>query len=123
MDETERHVFVKSMANQTTLKKWLYRLRMKEDMNLRVHLGAFNTLVRDVFNTGEKIKEEDQVCLFMASIPKSYDPITMSLLGKNSDLTMSEVLVILLDSESLRQCEEDVSGSSSALMAASDWRR
>jgi gag-polypeptide of LTR copia-type len=76
-----------------------------------------------VFNTGEKIKEKDQVCLFMASLPKSYDPITMSLLGKNSDLTMLEVLVVLLDSESLKQCEEDVSGSSSALVAASDWRR
>jgi hypothetical protein len=36
---------------------------------------------------------------------------------------MSEVTAILLDSESLRQCEEDVSGSSSMLVTASDWRR
>jgi hypothetical protein len=32
--------------------------------------------------------------------------IMMSLLEKNSDLTMSEVTVVLLDFESLRQREE-----------------
>jgi gag-polypeptide of LTR copia-type len=106
----------KSLASWTALKKRLYRLRMDEGINLRVHLGAFNTLVRDVFNAGEKIKEDDQACLFMASLPKSYDPITMSLLGKKSDLTMSEMTAILLDSESLRQREEDVLGSSSVLL-------
>jgi hypothetical protein len=76
-----------------------------------------------VFNAGGKIEEDDQACLFMASLPKSYDPITMSLLGKKSDLTMSEMSAIFLDSESLRQRGEDVSGSSSAFVTASDWRR
>jgi Zinc knuckle len=52
-----------------------------------------------------------------------YDPITMSLLGKKSDLTMSEVISVFLDSESLRQRKEDVLGSSSVLVIASDWRR
>jgi hypothetical protein len=47
----------------------------------------------------------------------------MPLLGKKSDLTMSEVIVVLLDFESLRQREEDVTGSFSALVTASDWRR
>jgi hypothetical protein len=32
---------------------------MKESMDLRIHLGAFNILVRDVFNAGGKIEEED----------------------------------------------------------------
>jgi gag-polypeptide of LTR copia-type len=63
----------KSLTSQTVLKKRLYRLRMEEGMNLRVHLGAFNTLVRDVFNAGGKIEEEDQACLFMVSLSKSYD--------------------------------------------------
>jgi hypothetical protein len=59
----------------------------------------------------------------MTSLPKSYDPITMSFLDKKNDLTMSEVTFIFLDFESLRQRKEDVSGSSSALVIASDWRR
>jgi gag-polypeptide of LTR copia-type len=63
----------KSLTSQTVLKKRLYRLRMEEGMDLRVHLGAFNTLVRDVFNAGGKIEEEDQACLFMVSLSKSYD--------------------------------------------------
>jgi gag-polypeptide of LTR copia-type len=113
----------KFLASRTALKKRLYRLRMEEGMDLRVHLGAFNTLVRDVFNTGGKIEEEDQACLFMSSLSKSYDPITMPLLGKKSYLTMSEVTTVLLDSESLRQREKDVSGSSSVLVTTSDWRR
>jgi hypothetical protein len=58
----------------------------------------------------------------MTSLLKSYDQIMMSLLGKKSDLTMSEVTVIFLDFESLRQRKEDVSRSSSALVIASDWR-
>jgi hypothetical protein len=41
---------------------------MKQGMDLRVHLSAFNILVRDVFNAGRKIEENDQVCLFMASL-------------------------------------------------------
>jgi gag-polypeptide of LTR copia-type len=49
-------------------------------MDLRVHLGAFNTLVRDIFNSGEKIEKENQACLFMTSLPKSYDLVTISLL-------------------------------------------
>jgi gag-polypeptide of LTR copia-type len=112
----------KSLASQTALKKRLYRLRMEEGMDLRVHFGVFNTLVRDVFNTGGKIEEDDQTCLFMASLSKSYDPIMMYLLGKKSDITMSEVTTVLLDFESLRQRKEHVSGSSSALMTTSDWR-
>jgi hypothetical protein len=59
----------------------------------------------------------------MASLSKSYDSITMSLLGKKIDLTMSEVIAVLLDSESVRQCKENVSGSSSAFVTVSDWRR
>jgi gag-polypeptide of LTR copia-type len=35
----------KSLASRTALKKRLYRFRMEEGMYLRVHLGAFNTLV------------------------------------------------------------------------------
>jgi hypothetical protein len=58
----------------------------------------------------------------MVSLSKSYDPIMMSLLGKKSDLTMSDMTIILLNSEFLRQHEEDVSGSSSVLVTASDWR-
>jgi gag-polypeptide of LTR copia-type len=57
----------KSLASRTALMKLLYQFRMKEDMNLKVHLDAFNILVRDVFNTDEKIEEEDQTYLFMAS--------------------------------------------------------
>jgi hypothetical protein len=43
---------------------------MEEDMDLRVHLGVFDTLMRDVFNEGGKIEKEDQTCLFMASFSK-----------------------------------------------------
>lgn len=91
-----------SLASQTALKKWLYWLRMEKGMDLRAYLGAFNTLIKDVFNAGGKIEEEDKAYLFMASLPKSYDPITILLLGLKSKLTMGEVTAILLDSESLR---------------------
>jgi hypothetical protein len=57
---------------------------------------------RDVFNAGEKIEEEDQAYLFMASLSKSYDPIIMLLLEKKSDLIMSNVTAILLNFKSLR---------------------
>jgi gag-polypeptide of LTR copia-type len=57
----------KSLASRTTLMKLLYQFRMEENMNLKVHLDAFNILMRDVFNTDEKIEEEDQAYLFMAS--------------------------------------------------------
>jgi gag-polypeptide of LTR copia-type len=112
----------KSLTSRTALKKRLYRLKMEEGMDLRVHLGAFNTLVRDMFNAGRKIEDEDQACLFMASLLKSYDPIMMSLLGKKSDVSMSEVTAILLDFESLRRRKEDMSRSSSVLVIASNWR-
>jgi hypothetical protein len=58
----------------------------------------------------------------MTSLSKSYDPIMMLLLGKKSDLIMSEVTAILLNFKSLRQYEKDVSGSSSALTIVLDWQ-
>jgi gag-polypeptide of LTR copia-type len=96
---------------------------MVDGIDLRVHLGAFNTLVQDVFNAGGKIEEEDQAYLFRTSLPMSYDVITMSLLENNSDLTMSEVTAVLLDFASSRQREEDVSGSTRAIVNSSHWRR
>jgi gag-polypeptide of LTR copia-type len=72
----------KSLASRTALKKRLYRLRLEEGMDLRVHFGAFNTLVRDMFNAGGKIEKDDQACLFVISLSKSYDPITICLLEK-----------------------------------------
>jgi gag-polypeptide of LTR copia-type len=49
----------KSLASRTALKKLLYRLKMEEGIDLRIHLGALNTLVQDVFNVGGKIEKED----------------------------------------------------------------
>jgi gag-polypeptide of LTR copia-type len=92
----------KSLASQTALKKRLYRLRMEKGMDLKVHLGAFNTWVRDVFNAGEKIEWEDQAYLFMTSLSKSYDPTMMPLLGEKNELIMLEMIAVLLDFESLR---------------------
>jgi gag-polypeptide of LTR copia-type len=63
----------KSLTSQTTLKKWLYQLRMEEGMNLRVHLDVFNTLMRDVFNAGGKIEKDDQACLFRAFMDSGGD--------------------------------------------------
>jgi gag-polypeptide of LTR copia-type len=111
----------KSSASQTALKKQFYRLRLEKGMDLRIQLDAFTTLLRDVFNTGGKIEKDDQACLFMTSLSKSYDLI-MPLLGKKSDLTMSKVTTVLLDYESLRHREENVSGSSSVHVTALVWR-
>jgi gag-polypeptide of LTR copia-type len=58
----------KSLTSRTTLKKWLYQLRMEEGMNLRVPLDVFNTLMRDVFNAGGKIEKDDQACLFRVTL-------------------------------------------------------
>jgi hypothetical protein len=44
----------------------------------------------------------------------------MPLLGKKSDLTMSEMTAVLLDSESLRQRKEDMLGSYSAFVTVSN---
>jgi gag-polypeptide of LTR copia-type len=51
----------KSLASRTASKKQLYRLRMEEGKDLRVHLGAFNTLVRDVFNAGDPGQSDDKI--------------------------------------------------------------
>jgi gag-polypeptide of LTR copia-type len=96
---------------------------MEEGIELMAHPSTFNNLVRNMFNAGGKIEEEDQACLFITSLPKSYDSTTMSFLGKKCDLTMLKVTIILLNSKSLRQHEEDVSESSSAIVTALDWRR
>jgi gag-polypeptide of LTR copia-type len=51
----------KSLASRTASKKRLYRLRMEEGKDLRVHLGAFNTLVRDVFNASDPGQSDDKI--------------------------------------------------------------
>jgi hypothetical protein len=71
----------------------------------------------------KRLRKNIELIYFMTSLLNSYDFITMSLLGNKSDLTMSELTILLLDYESLRWHKENVSESPNALVLELDRRR
>ncbi|VFQ86382.1 unnamed protein product [Cuscuta campestris] len=77
----------------------LYSLKMEEGSNLHDHINMFNQLVCQLMNADDKIKDEEQALLLLASLPKSYKPLVQMLLVGRTTLTVDEVTAALCESE------------------------
>jgi len=75
----------KSLTNRLCLKMELYSLKMEEGDDLHDHTNSFNQLVCQLLNLDDKIDDEEQALLLLASLPKSYKAIVQTMLvGKTT---------------------------------------
>ena len=68
----------KSLTNRLCLKMHLYTSRMDEGGNIYDYINNFNKLVYQLLNLGEKIEEEEQSVLLLASLPKCYKSLVQT---------------------------------------------
>ena len=86
---------LKSLTNQPCLKMELYLLKMEEGGNLHDPINAFNQLVCQLLNADDKIEDEEQLLLLLASLPKSYKLIEEIMLVGKTALKLDEVTMLL----------------------------
>ena len=74
IDEARDIYASKSLTNRLCLKMELYSSKMEEGDDLHDHINSFNRLVCQLLNTDNKIEDEEQALLLLASLPKFYKP-------------------------------------------------
>ena len=65
----------KSLTNKLCLRLKLYQLMKDEDTTMQDHNNTFNKLVCQLLNVDEKLTDEEQSLLLLASLPKDYRSI------------------------------------------------
>ena len=63
----------------------MYQLMKDEDTTMQEHINKFNKLVCQIMNVDEKLTDEEQALLLLASLSKDYRNIVQTLLvGRDS---------------------------------------
>nr|KYP53542.1 Retrovirus-related Pol polyprotein from transposon TNT 1-94 [Cajanus cajan] len=89
----------KSLTNRLCLKMELYQLKMEIGENLHDHINHFNQLVCQLLNVNEKIYNEEQAMLLLASLPMSYKSLVQTLLVGKTSLKLDQVTSALRENE------------------------
>ena len=106
-------------------------------MTFQDHINKFNELVCQLLNADEKISDQEQALLVLASLPKSYRPIVQTLLIGREKITLEEAITIVKENERMISKmdvegfeEEDGRGGDERTLAAEEsgrgrnkWRR
>jgi len=77
----------------------LYQLKMEMGGDLHDHINKFNQLVSQLLNANDKLSDEKQVLLLLASLPKSFKALIQMLLVGKLNLKLDEVTTTLRENE------------------------
>jgi len=69
-----------SLTNRLCLKMELYQLKMEIGGDLHDHINKFNQLVSQLLNANDKLSDEEQTLLLLASLPRSFKALIQTLL-------------------------------------------
>ena len=76
--------------------RWeLYQLMKDEDTTIQDYINTFNKLVCQLLNADEKLTDEEQALLLLASLPKDYRNIVHTLLIGRDSITLDQALATL----------------------------
>ena len=85
----------KSLTNRLCLKMELYKLKMEMGGDLHDHINKFNQLVSQLLNADDKLFDEKQALLLLASLPRSFKALVQTLLVGRSTLNLDDVTATL----------------------------
>lgn len=95
---------VKSVSNRIMMQKRLFRFNKKPGTSMIEHLSEYNRLIVDALNIDVKLDDEIKTCLFLASLPDSYETFIDSLSNKIEDKTLKfDDVTAMLISYEIRQ--------------------
>lgn len=89
----------KSTLSALYIRKKLLTLKCKNDTVLSDHFNTFDTLIRQIEETGCVMGEQDKVCHLLLTIAEGYDTTIAALETANTELTVDYVKSKLLDAE------------------------
>ena len=89
----------KSLTNKLCLRWELYQLMKDEDTTMQDHINTFNKLVCQLLNADEKLTDEEQALLLLASLPKDYRNIVQTLLIGRDSITLDQALAALREND------------------------
>jgi len=101
----------------------LYSSKMEEGDDHHDHINSFNQLVCQLLNADDKIDDEEQALLLLASLPKSYKPIVQTMLVGNTTLKIDDVTTILRENERMLKNEYSQRGDQVIVVACSERGR
>ncbi|KAL8523239.1 hypothetical protein ACS0TY_013272 [Phlomoides rotata] len=110
-DKLESLYMVKTLANRLYMKHKLYAFRMVDEKPILEQLDEFNKILDNLENIDIKMEEEDKALIFLSALPKSFENFKDTFLfGRQSSLTLEDVLVALKSKE-LQKATDQASSS------------
>lgn len=73
MDALEGHFSIKSVSQQTHLKRELLHLKLLEGGDLSSHLLKFEDMIRKLEAAGAVVKKEDKLSYLFLTLPDKYE--------------------------------------------------
>lgn len=98
MEALEGHFTVKSVSQQTHLKRELLHLKLSVDGELSSHLLKFEEMIRKLEAAGAVVKPEDKLSYLFLTLPEKYDAVT-SVLEHLPNLTFDVARAKLMSEE------------------------
>jgi len=95
----------KSLTNCLCMKIKLYQLKMEIGGDLHDYINKFNQLVSQLLNADNKLSDEEQALLLLASLPRSFKALVQTLLVGRSTLNLDEVTVALRENGKMMRTE------------------
>jgi len=93
------------VTNRLCLKMELYKLKIEMEGDLHDHINKFNRLVSQLLNADDKLSDEEQALLLLASLPRSFKALVQTLLVGRSTLNLDEVISSLTENERMMRIE------------------
>lgn len=89
----------KSTFTKLNLKRKLLTLKCNVNDKLEDHFLKFDTIVRELENTGTKMDECDKICHLLLTLHEGYNAVITAIETLNTNITMDFVKSRLLDEE------------------------
>ncbi|CAB0005156.1 unnamed protein product [Nesidiocoris tenuis] len=115
MFEALTNIFArKSVLSRLFIRRKLLQLKCSKNGDLQEHFLVFDTLIRDLRETGSAIEEDDIVCHLLLTLPSCYETVVTVLESTTTQLTVEFVKSKLLDMELKLKSERERDRESAA---------
>eukprot|EP00253_Pinus_taeda_P017064 PITA_17064 len=96
-----------NVSGESTMKKTVYNLRMKDGDLVTEHLNAFNNVVSQLLSIDIKTLDEDKCISLLCSLPYSWDSLVITIGSNATALKFDEIVSSLLTKE-MRQKDTEI---------------
>ena len=91
----EEKYILKSLENRLHIMSQVYGFRIKYGVSMQDHVLRFETLLPDLKNLDEDIKDEIKVMILLHSLPEEYSHFVTTLIYRKSVIIFKDVCILL----------------------------